>query len=184
MRKFQKREINPADLTDSRYLLIPLFQAERAWAYAMQLKQESNTEPRKKFHLMNRLRKAIKFAQELEKLSLLNRCDARTKLEVQGYAGLIHGQFFFEKQDWEKSLKYFSLTKQIYEKLSAALKGDDAQTYYQQKVEEIVPNIRYCNYNLGDESARKDLIDMKLKGFDLSENIDVNNYTLSYIYIF
>ena len=36
--------------------------AERAWGYAMQLKQESNTEPRKKFHLISRLYKAAKIA--------------------------------------------------------------------------------------------------------------------------
>jgi signal recognition particle subunit SRP68 len=158
---------------DSKFLLLPLFQAERAWAYAMQLKQEANTEPRKKFHLLNRLRKAIKFANELDKLAQLNVCDARTKLEVQGYTSLINGQYFFEKEEWEKSLSHYNVAKRIYEKLSAALAGDDSQIYYSQKVDEIVPNIRYCNYNLGDESARKELIDMKLKGVELSENIDV-----------
>jgi signal recognition particle subunit SRP68 len=174
MRRFQKRELTSDDLVDSKYLLIPLFQAERAWAYSMQLKQEMNSEPRKKFHLLNRLRKAIKYAKELEKLSQLSKCDARAKLEAQGFSSVLSGQFFFEKQEWDKALNYFSLAKKIYEKLSAALVGDDAQTYYVQKVEEIVPNIRYCNYNLGDESARNDLIDMKLKGFELSENIDVS----------
>ena len=60
--------------------------------------------------------------------------------------------------------------------MSAALKGDEAQVFYTQKVDEITPNIRYCNYNLGDESAKKDLVDMKLKsatGSGLAENIDV-----------
>ena len=56
------------------------------------------------------------------------------------------------------------------------MKGDDTQVFYSQKVDEIIPNIRYCNYNLGDESARKDLVDLKLKsgtGSELAENIDV-----------
>jgi signal recognition particle subunit SRP68 len=56
------------------------------------------------------------------------------------------------------------------------LNGDDAQPFYSLKVEEIIPNIRYCNYNLGDESARKDLMDMKLKsatGSELAEKIEV-----------
>lgn len=38
-----------------------------------------------------------------------------------------------------------------------------------------MPNIRYCNYNLGDESARQDLVDLKLRsatGSQLAENID------------
>lgn len=57
--------------------------AERAWSYAMQLKQEANTEPRKRFHLLSRLRKAVKHAEELERLCESNRVDARTKLEAQ-----------------------------------------------------------------------------------------------------
>ena len=51
-----------------RSLYIPLMMAERAWSYAMQLRQEANTEPRKKFHLISRLRKATTYALQLEKL--------------------------------------------------------------------------------------------------------------------
>jgi hypothetical protein len=42
--------------------------AERAWSYAMQLRQEANTEPRKKFHLISRLRKATTYALQLQAL--------------------------------------------------------------------------------------------------------------------
>ena len=111
MRRFQKREVTADDLTESKYLLIPLIQAERAWAYAMQLKQEANTDPRKKFHLLNRLRKAVKYSNELEKLSQSNKCDARTKLEAQGYTNLLNGQYNFETQHWIESLKHFNLAK-------------------------------------------------------------------------
>lgn len=51
--------------------------------------------------------------------------------------------------------------------------------YYTQKVDEIEPNIRYCNYKLGDKSAQKDLIDMKMKsgaGSDLAVAIDVGRF--------
>lgn len=58
-------------------------EAERAWSYAMQLKQEANTEPRKRFHLMSRLRKAAKHGEQLEKLCESPRVDAKTKLEAQ-----------------------------------------------------------------------------------------------------
>jgi len=153
-----------------------LFQAERAWAYSMQLKQEVNTDSRKKFHLLNRLRKAVKYANLLEVLSQSNRCDARTKLEAQGYASSMNGQFNFEIQKWNESLNYFNVAKKIYANLSEALSGDDSQIFYSQKVDEIVPNIRYCNYNLGDESARQDLVNLKLKsttGSELAENIDM-----------
>ena len=53
--------------------------------------------------------------------------------------------------------------------------SDELKTIYLQKVEEMNPNIRYCAYNIGDESAIKDLIDMKLKstGSELAGEIDV-----------
>lgn len=60
-----------------------LMEAERAWSYAMQLKQEANTEPRKRFHLLSRLRKAAKHSEKLEKLCESPRVDAKTKLEAQ-----------------------------------------------------------------------------------------------------
>lgn len=58
-------------------------EAERAWSYAMQLKQEANTELRKRFHLLARLRKAAKHGEKLEKLCESQRVDAKTKLEAQ-----------------------------------------------------------------------------------------------------
>ena len=73
-----------------RFLYIPLVCAERAWALAMELKQDTNTEPRKRFHLLRRLNKAAKHAKDLMKLcEECGRCDARTRLEAQvrGWVG-------------------------------------------------------------------------------------------------
>lgn len=55
-------------VTDDKFLQVPLIMAERAWSYAMQLRQESNTEPRKKFHLISRLRKAASYSSQLQEL--------------------------------------------------------------------------------------------------------------------
>jgi len=48
----------------------------------------------------------------------------------------------------------------IYEKLSEAV-ADEARDLYQQRCSEISPNIRYCEYNIGDESAAQDLMEMR-----------------------
>jgi len=50
----------------------------------------------------------------------------------------------------------------IYEKLSNAV-CDTAKEIYVQRCEEIEPNVRYCAYNIGDESAVADLIKLRLK---------------------
>jgi len=64
--------------------MLPLIDAERAWAYAMQLKSEANTEPRKRFHMISRLRKAVQHANTLDRLcNDSGLFDPRTKLEVE-----------------------------------------------------------------------------------------------------
>jgi signal recognition particle subunit SRP68 len=51
---------------------MPLVSAERAWAHAMELKKEAANQPRKRMHLIKRLRKASLWASQLA------RCDAGT----------------------------------------------------------------------------------------------------------
>lgn len=71
-RHFKKRDVTAAHLigakSDIRFLHVPLVMAERAWAFAMALRQESNTEPRKRFHLIAKLRKSCSYALQLQEL--------------------------------------------------------------------------------------------------------------------
>lgn len=77
-RHFKKRDVQVAHVegvhADVRFLHIPLIMAERAWAYAMQLRQESNTEPRKRFHLVGKMRKACSYALQLQELCKVSNC--------------------------------------------------------------------------------------------------------------
>ncbi|KAL3877845.1 hypothetical protein ACJMK2_035489 [Sinanodonta woodiana] len=173
-----KRRVTPKKITveilkDVRYLHLILFEAERAWGFAMQLKTEANTEPRKKFHMISRLRKAAQHASELHNLCESDRCDAQTKLESQAYLAFIKGSVAFELENWKIAIESYSNAKTIYEKLASAF-TEDLQSLYLQRVSEIEPNIRYCAYNIGDESAIKDLIKMRRKagGDQLSSQID------------
>ncbi|MEE6518674.1 hypothetical protein FKM82_029803, partial [Ascaphus truei] len=160
--KFTGKKVTVEVLSDSRYLLLVLMDAERAWSYAMQLKQEANTEPRKRFHLLSRLRKAVKHAAELERLCESDRVDAKTKLEAQAYMAYLGGMLQFEQQQWEEAMKAFNKCKTIYEKLASAFTEEQA-VLYNQRVDEISPNIRYCAYNIGDQSAISELMQMRLR---------------------
>ncbi len=71
-KRFHKKEVTGESLREEKLLEIPLMTTERAWAYAMQLKFEMNTEPRKRFHMINRMRKAVKEAEKLERLVMEN----------------------------------------------------------------------------------------------------------------
>ncbi|RZC27682.1 hypothetical protein BDFB_003840 [Asbolus verrucosus] len=171
-RHFKKRDVTEAHINDKkadeRYLEIPLMLAERCWAYAMQLRQESNTEPRKKFHLIQKLRKACVYALQLEELCQQERCDPRTKLESQAYVAWIQGTLQFELQIWIKATENLKKAQMIYEKLVSALPEVD-QLPYKQRVVEITPSLRYCAYNIGDEKA-VDLLELRSQG--ILENFD------------
>ncbi|MBN3299088.1 SRP68 protein, partial [Amia calva] len=159
--KFTGKKVTVEMVSDSRYLLLVLMEAERAWSYAMQLKQEANTEPRKRFHLLSRLRKAAKRSEELERLCESPKVDAKTKLEAQAYTAYLAGMLWFELQEWKSAMEAFNKCKTIYEKLASAFTEEQAVLYYQ-RVEEISPNIRYCAYNIGDQNAMNDLMQMRL----------------------
>uniref|UniRef100_A0A671YNP8 Signal recognition particle subunit SRP68 n=1 Tax=Sparus aurata TaxID=8175 RepID=A0A671YNP8_SPAAU len=161
--KFIGKKITVEMLSDSRYLLLVLMEAERAWSYAMQLKQEANTEPRKRFHLLARLRKAAKHSEKLEKLCESHRVDAKTKLEAQAYTAYLTGMVEFELQEWKRAMEAFNKCKTIYEKLASAF-TEEMAALYRQRVDEISPNIRYCAYNIGDQNAINDLMQMRLTG--------------------
>ncbi|KAK8773124.1 hypothetical protein V5799_012369 [Amblyomma americanum] len=164
--RYQGREVTEELLTsgDPRYILMIVVQCERAWAHAMQLRQEANTEPRKRFHLFGRLRKAVKHAQALELLCTSSpRCDARCKLEAQAYCAYLEGTLSTELQQWKEAMESFSKAQTIYEKLAQAL-GEGQRALYQQRVDELSPSLRYCAYNIGDETAISDLKRMRLQG--------------------
>uniref|UniRef100_A0A8C5GZC4 Signal recognition particle subunit SRP68 n=1 Tax=Gouania willdenowi TaxID=441366 RepID=A0A8C5GZC4_GOUWI len=159
----QQHGLRHGDYQRYRYLLLVLMEAERAWSYAMQLKQEANTEPRKRFHLLARLRKAAKHSEKLEKLCESPRVDAKTKLEAQAYTAYLTGMVEFELQEWKRAMEAFNKCKTIYEKLASAF-TEDMAVLYRQRVDEISPNIRYCAYNIGDQNAINDLMQMRLTG--------------------
>ncbi|XP_026069772.1 signal recognition particle subunit SRP68 [Carassius auratus] len=159
--KFTGKKVTVELLSDNRHLLLVLMEAERAWSYAMQLKQEANTEPRKRFHLLARLRKSATHGEQLEKLCESPRVDAKTKLEAQAYTAYLNGMVQFELQEWKSAMEAFNKCKTIYEKLASAFTEEQAVLYHQ-RVEEISPNIRYCAYNIGDQNAINDLMQMRL----------------------
>ena len=146
---------------EAKHLQVPLMSAERAWAYAMQLKFEMNSDPRKKYHMINRLRKAKAHAEALEQLCTLSQVvDARSKLESQAYAFWISGSLAFELSQWSEAMKALNNAKAIYEKLASTLNEDEAAVY-QGRIDEIAPSLRYCAYNIGDTTAKQDLLNMR-----------------------
>jgi signal recognition particle subunit SRP68 len=79
---YQKKEF-PDEITDSRYLHILLFQSERAWAYAMEMKRESSSESRQRHHVVKRFRRAALYASQLSQVAEKHSAEKRTQLDVK-----------------------------------------------------------------------------------------------------
>lgn len=84
-----------------RHLHIPLVQAERAWAYAMDLKSqlEQGGAAQKRQHLIRRLAKASRHAGELAALTAA-RCDARTQVGCAWWCRIVRSAGTCSSSNW------------------------------------------------------------------------------------
>ncbi|KAI7837680.1 hypothetical protein COHA_008473 [Chlorella ohadii] len=145
--RYQKKKLEPEAVKDVRHLHIPLVQAERAWAYAMDLKGqlEQQMEAQKRQHLIRRLAKAVRHAAELVQLTAA-RCDARTQLEAEAYSLWMAGSLLLEKEsDWEGALARFLRARKLFEELSK-VGSFEQQAVCKQFLDQVEPTIRYCQY--------------------------------------
>lgn len=64
----------------------------------------------------------------------------------------------------------------VYEKLCSAL-TEEEQLIYKQRCDELAPSLRYCAYNIGDQSAMDDLVSLRSQAHgELLENLDVSTF--------
>ncbi|KAG8321416.1 signal recognition particle subunit srp68 [Homalodisca vitripennis] len=60
----------------------------------------------------------------------------------------------------------------VYEKLQSAL-SEEEQVVYKQRCDELAPSLRYCAYNIGDQSAMDDLLSLRSQAHgELLDNLD------------
>ncbi|KRX92205.1 Signal recognition particle subunit SRP68 [Trichinella pseudospiralis] len=171
-RTFQYRKFSAENLTDARYITIPLFEAERCWAYGMQLKQEATTDSRKRFQMLRKLRRAVYHGVLLETLSKnASVIDAATKLEAQAYKAWLQGCYEFEQKNWTKANEFFTTSKMIYENLSSVTKSSRLVELYRQRCNEMAPHLRFCAFSIGDSTALADLMQMRMKISDEAESL-------------
>lgn len=148
--KYTPKTLDAATVTDVRHLHIALHLAERAWSYAMELKQVEGGPDfaRKRAHLLRRLTKAAKWGDLFADLCA-QRADPRTALEAEAYASYLWGTVLLEREtEWETALSKFLRARAVYEQLGKV--GDvEHQVRCRERVDELEPNIRYCHYKLG-----------------------------------
>lgn len=154
-----------------RMLIIPLFLAERAWSYAMQLKQEVAECPRRRFHLVRRLYKAAQHATRFEKLchDPDSPCTERTKKEATAYAAYMNGLYKMERENWAEAKEHFYNCLMLYTALSLSATKDSAVKQYRLRVDELRASLKYCTFTLGEKpKEHKIKLPSTLKFHDLA----------------
>ena len=68
----------------------------------------------------------------------------------------IAGLLCFELSDWVGAKTALTEARNIYDKLASIASVDDSSVY-RSRMDEIVPSLRYCAYNIGDASAKMEL---------------------------
>lgn len=147
--EWQPRVLSPEDVTDVRHLQLPLFNAERAWSYASELKTDENPQyhGRRQHHMERRLRRAALWTDSLRALCEA-RGDDRTSLEAEAYGAEMWANYLFVKSDWKRAKEQFSRAKQIYEHMSV-VGGADTRELFKNKVDaDITPALRWCTHQL------------------------------------
>lgn len=136
-----------------RHLQLLLFQAERAWAFAMELKglveksEGVTSRARRVSRSVQRMRRALYWAECLKALCATT-ADARTQLEVDAYSACMRGALCLERRQWGDTLTAYATATQVYEEL-ARVSVRRVKDMYLAKLEDIAPIVRLAKYNLG-----------------------------------
>ena len=156
--RYQKRTLEPELVASADHLLIPLVSAERAWSYGMELKSDAGSDPRKRAHMIRRLKKATMHAAELVQLCK-QLGSARTALEAEAYSSYIFGSFLQEQErDWGRALAKFMRARKAFEQL-ARVGGADQADVCRERIEELEPSLRYCTYKRGSGGGDESTLD-------------------------
>ncbi|KAI9323660.1 hypothetical protein BX666DRAFT_1889090 [Dichotomocladium elegans] len=157
----QTKEL-PATFSDARYLHLYIYEVERAWAYAMELKQElaSSMDGRKRHHLRKRLKRASQQAETLYQLCEKQSVERRAAMDVKAYGATMKGYLLAEQQEWQAALNAFVISRVIYEWFASSTDDQQQETLSYSAIDEIDPHIRLCAYRLQlDTSNIPQLVD-------------------------
>ncbi|KAJ1835439.1 signal recognition particle subunit srp68 [Coemansia sp. RSA 2711] len=142
---FHKRPVDGEVANSGEHVEIQLLLAERAWAYAMDLReQHSRTEePRQLQHVVRRLRAGSKAAQQLARIAP-GFCDVRTGLAAAAYWLQLQSQLRFEQQEWEAALDSAALARVIVGQLAQGSSQQYALSHAM--LEALDPVVRLAAY--------------------------------------
>ncbi|KAL3088314.1 hypothetical protein niasHT_023874 [Heterodera trifolii] len=154
--KFIARNVSAELIGDLRFLQIAVFEVERNWAYAMQMKFEMIDLPlsRKKFHMRQKLRRAVKSAHFLHSLIDDNPLVHEvTRVEIVSYVSFIFGSLELELKNWKRAIETFDRARIGYSELLEQVRNSELSETYATKCREVENLLILCRAQTGDANV-------------------------------
>lgn len=149
-RKFNKIEITPDLVSDSKILLIAILDCERKWASGMHHKQLLTNIGQDikaiRYTITQKFKRATAEAKRVLNLCK-ERADTQTILEAEAYFYLAESNYLIFKRKFSEALTLLKKASNIYESISN-LKDTIESIVYKEKINSIKTSIRLCVYNL------------------------------------
>jgi len=83
--------------------------------------------------------------------------DPRTQLEAEAYSNWMEGNLSLEKENQQQAYNKFLRAKNLYKKLAKSLSGE-SRNLCVERVQQLEPRLRYCQYILNRKSGKGDEI--------------------------
>ncbi|KAJ1821134.1 signal recognition particle subunit srp68 [Coemansia sp. RSA 2598] len=152
---YSKNDVTADVATTPEHIEILVLEAERAWAYAMDLRElySRTEEPRQRYHLIRRLRAACKAGEQLAAIAD-GVCDKRTSLACYAYWLQIRAQLCFELEEWQNALDCAVFCCVISKQLGAT-GSSQQQALAHAVIENLDPIVRLAAYQVRMEGAQQ-----------------------------
>ncbi|KAJ2558588.1 signal recognition particle subunit srp68, partial [Coemansia sp. RSA 1933] len=152
---YKPKAVSAAVACEPRHIEIVVLQAERAWAFAMDLRElySRTEEARQHYHLIRRLRAACKAGLQL--VDIAHRvCDLQTAMAASAYWLQMQSQLSFELEEWEVAMDCAVFSRIISERLAVS-GNSERYALSHAMIEELDPVVRLAAYQCGIRSAQQ-----------------------------
>ncbi|MES1912437.1 MAG: hypothetical protein MHM6MM_004712 [Cercozoa sp. M6MM] len=146
-KKFQKKELTQTDIQAGVTVLqLPLLEAERAWAHAMNLKAECKS-LREHHRVIARLGKSARYATQLLDLCQHVDCPGKVRIraEVAAYTSATHATLALEKERHADALKHLTTAIALYDGLAEVCDGE-IEVISREQSQRLSRLSQYCAY--------------------------------------
>ncbi|KAJ2706743.1 signal recognition particle subunit srp68 [Coemansia sp. IMI 203386] len=152
---YSKNDVTAEVASTPEHIEILVLEAERAWAYAMDLRElySRTEEPRQRYHLIRRLRAASKAGEQLAAVAG-SVCNQRTSLSCYAYWLQIRAQLHFELEEWEAALDCAVFCCAVSKQLGAT-GSSQQQALAHSVIENLDPIVRLAAYQVRIDGAQQ-----------------------------